>query len=262
MAGTGNSSEQAEKSPGIAGSFSRLTIYESCPKQAYISFVEKRKQPEPPEGVIPPGVRGDLIHKALEAYVRGERDDMIAPLDKKDTKVKVRREIEQYREWFPKGNVSIEEEWAFDAEWQIVGWFDKNVALRVKLDVGVNHGNGLYEVVDYKSGKRFGNEVKHSQQGLLYAIATIMRFPDAENVVVKFIYVDQDQIVARSFTRAALVRLVPSWDNRFQAMRIAVAFPPKPSKIHCRFCPWAPKVNGGDGSCESGVEVPREEPRI
>ena len=40
-----------------------------------------------------------------------------------------------------------------------------------KLDAYVKEDDTSARVIDYKTGKRFGNEIGHSQQCLLYAIA-------------------------------------------------------------------------------------------
>lgn len=236
--------------PRIRGaSYSRLVVFESCPYHAYLEYAVKEPKPEEPDDARQRAERGTLIHTAAEGYVRGTEE-----LHVELKKPKVKAKLEEIKQKFEAGLVTVEEEWAYDASWGTTGWFDKNVWLRVKLDAGITMGTH-FEVVDYKTGKRFGNEVKHSQQGLLYAVSTIMRYAPIERVKVCFVYTDQNQVWEREFDREVVARLAPGWAERINTMLEATQFKAKPNKINCRFCPYRPKKSGGTGRCEWGVEV-------
>lgn len=239
--------------PRIRGaSFSRLSVYEACHLRAHYEFALKLPQLERPAD--DPGrvasERGTLVHEAAEAYIKGDGE-----LHAELRRPKVREKLEEVRAAYQEGRAHVEEEWAYNADWGLTTWFAEDVWLRVKLDAGVVMAKGLYEVNDWKTGKRFGNEVKHAQQGLLYGISTIMRFPEVERVQISFTYTDHNVVVPRTFDREVLARIVPSWTDRINAMLNDTVHKPKPSKMNCRFCPYRPKKSGGTGECAHGVEV-------
>jgi hypothetical protein len=51
---------------------------------------------------------------------------------------------------------------------------------RIKLDAFVHETETSARVIDYKTGKAFGNEIAHSQQALVYAIGSFFRYPDLQ----------------------------------------------------------------------------------
>lgn len=234
-----------------AWSFSRLVEdYEPCHYKAYLLFVEKRPKPDrKDEKSEQMRLRGKVVHEGAEQFVRGERVDIVPELESRAQK------LHEYRAYFEQGKAEVEQDWAFNQDWTPTGWFDADAWSRIKLDVFINFGaEGIVD--DWKTGKKFGNEVKHAQQGQLYGIGAFMRYPELEKVKVRFTYVDHPPKTdtEREYTRAVLMRMLPSWNSRGLAMTTATSFPAKPSKIACRFCPFGPN-NGGDRSCPSGVEV-------
>lgn len=242
-----------ESRPGAATisswSFKRLSTYESCNYRAQLEFIDKRPQPTTTDRTA--AERGNAVHNAAEHYVRGESPlitELLTPL--------VIERINLYKAGYAEGRVVVEQEWGFNRDWQPTGWFAPDVWLRTKCDIVIDEGD-LIEVADWKTGKREGNEVKHTQQGLLYAINALIKYPQAMRVRTRFIYTDESKEKVLEHSRLATMRMLPSWDARARAMTQATVFPAKPNKMNCRFCPYAPAVNGGDGSCPSGVEVPR-----
>lgn len=230
-------------------SFGRLTTYEGCALHAFYEFGQKR--PFAPSYDRTFALRGQAIHTGAEHYIRGEgviTPELSMPL--------VIERLNQYRAAYADGRAVIEQEWGFTRDWTPTGWHAKDVWQRAKCDVVINEG-ALVEVVDWKSGKKQGNEVKHAQQGMLYAIDSLIMFPEAQDVRIRFIYTDEGKEKVSTFSRLATMRVMPSWDMRARAMTSATVFPHRANKINCRFCPYAPTVNGGDNSCPYGVEVPR-----
>lgn len=233
-----------------AWSFSRLVeVYEKCGLRAKFEFVDKRPKPQPAAGdkAAIASARGKAIHKGAEAYVKGE-GVLIRELDKPE----VVTQLERYRSAYADGFAVVEEQWGYDRDWQPTSWFGDQTWLRVACDV-VMQAQSVVEINDWKSGTRFGNEVKHSQQGILYAIATLIRYPEADAATIRFTYVDENKSISKTYDRATVMRLMPSWDARGKAMTSDTQFRAKPNKSNCRFCPYGPNV--GDRSCPVGVEV-------
>lgn len=231
-----------------AWSFSRLKDFEKCPYQAYLKYVEKMPTDHMDRTAAD---RGTAIHYEAELYVKGQ-----GPLT--DNLDKFTDYFDGLRMEFDAGTVEIEEDWAFDIDWQVTGWFDDNAWARMKLDnfrhVGWEDGELVAAIAtDYKTGKKFGNEVTHGQQGQVYALGAFMRYETLEHVEVEFIYLDQGpkHSTKRKYSREKAMKFLPVWDKRARAMTEATDFPPKPNKITCMWCPFGPQ--NGDGSCDWGV---------
>ena len=63
-------------------------------------------------------------------------------------------------------------------------------------------------VIDYKTGKRWGNEVKHAQQTQLYALGTALRYDEIQNVYTELWYLDLDELVSMSMTRSQALTIL------------------------------------------------------
>jgi hypothetical protein len=215
---------------------------------AYLKYVERHKQPANVDTKA--SDRGTAIHAAVESYLKGEAQQLDPLL------AKVAEFVEHCKAANDKGLAEIEQEWAFDRDWQITGYFDENCWVRLKLDVFIRWDETLGEVIDWKSGKSYGNEVKHAQQGMLYAIAAFMRYPDMQRVRIRFVYTDEGKWEkAKEYDRGVVMRLLPGWDERARAFTDAQTWPVKPNVINCKFC-WFGPNNGGNGLCPAGVEAP------
>lgn len=197
--------------------------------------------------------RGTMIHTACEKFVTGQ-GDFIKEMAKfadyfKDLKVT-----------YEAGGVRIEEDWGFTKEWEPTGYWNDNVWCRMKLDNFITTSFNAIDgevitgtATDYKSGKKFGNEVAHNQQGQLYVLGSFLKFPTLEVCNVDFKYLDHGiSSKPKRYTRQKAMKFLKSWTDRATALTEAVTFPPKANKINCKWCPFGPQ--NGDGSCEWGVD--------
>ena len=140
-----------------AWSHSALKVFESCAYKTYISKV-KRVQ----EDFGPAAARGTEIHTQAEDYVKGTLAEM------PDTLKKFEKQFDFLKEEFANANVELEGDWGFTRKWQICDWMAPDVWARVKLDALVNESETSARVIDYKTGRQFGNEISHSQQPRYY----------------------------------------------------------------------------------------------
>lgn len=101
-------------------------------------------------------------------------------------------------------------------------------------------------LVTHNTGRKFGNEMKHNQQGMGYAIAAYQRFPALEYLDVKFVYVDKNDELRSSYTRKQAELLRPGLTKRADIMTTCTDFEPKPSFFACRWCPHAKVQDGHD----------------
>lgn len=229
-----------------AWSYSRLTIFEQCKLRAKLAYIDRI--PEPPRP-LPPGKtehandRGSRIHEAAELYVKGGVE-LVTELQL------FQAEFKALRAWYTAGGVSLEGEWAVNRDWMPVGWNSQDVWARVKLDAMVMIEPTHALVIDYKTGKKNGNEIKHGEQAQLYQLATFLRYPELERVTTELWYTDLDDITRMSYTRDQGMRFFPGFDKRGELMTSCEDFKANPNMFSCRWCPYGPR---GTGHCTVGL---------
>ncbi len=230
-------------------SYSKLTVFEACKFHADLSYNQRIPEPERP---LPPGKtehandRGTRIHEGAERFVQGGVE-LIPELKKFD------KEFLKARELFAAGKASTEGDWAFTRNWEPVAWMSNDVWVRIKCDLVVHLNEEEAVVIDYKSGKRYGNELKHGEQLQLYTVATLLKFPLLQKVTSELWYLDLDDLQSMTFSRSQGLRFLPNFEKRLDGMTGASAFPPNPNGFSCKWCPYKPVVKGGTGHCAVGV---------
>jgi len=265
-------------------SFSRLGDFDKCKK--YYWLKHEQKVPEIPRP-LPAGKtehandRGSRIHDDAEKFVRGT-----GPFTKELTEF--RQEFEHLAHLFQAGKVSLEGEWGMDRNWEPTDWIGKwvevegpiemalpavkklpergthgqHVALgkkvyvweaawqRLKLDALVFASPTEAVAIDYKSGRKFGNEVKHAQQLQSYQLNTFLRYPELEVVHTELWYLDVKDITIQTYTRDQGLRFKRTFDQRGKALTSCTSWPANPNKFSCQWCTYGPD---GTGDCPEGV---------
>jgi hypothetical protein len=231
-------------------SYSKLEVFEKCAFQAFLKYVQK--VPEGESAVRDKALKkGRDTHDLAEGYVKGTVDLLPKGLRKfekqfDEAKAGYAFEPEAYE---------IEQDWGFTIDWAQTGYYDDDVWFRAKLDYlqWLDPDKTAAHGKDYKTGRKDGNEVKHSQQMQLYVVSTFMRHQALQALKFSFEYLDHGKTTTRSYSRDQAMAFLPAFDRRGKALTEATRFPPKPSRIACRWCPFGP--NKGNGECEYGVEV-------
>lgn len=235
-----------EKPLGIikTWSFTTLSKAKNC---MYQVFLEKGKGYRQPSGEA--ADRGTKIHEMAEDYVQGKIDK----LPKELTKKIFPERFEWLREQYQEGKVEIEGEWGFTRDWAPCGWIDDDTWARIKLDALVHCSETSAIAIDHKTGRQWGNEVKHSKQGLVYVIGTFMKYPKLEHIETQFWYLDQGTIGCRqNYTREQAMALFPKVNKEANELTTAVHFNPNPSQSNCRWCHFGkPESKGGVPNPES-----------
>lgn len=227
-------------------SFSKIGDFEKCKKYFWLKHEQKIPEPERP---LKPGQlehandRGSRVHDNCEGYVRGDHDALCPEADKF-----FGSRIDLLRVLYAQGDVELEGNWGMDAEWNIAEW--DGAWLRLKLDVLVHLGKHEAVVIDYKTGKKFGNEVKHMQQLQLYALVTFLRFPHLEKVSSQLWYLDVNEVTEQVFTRDQALRFRRSFHARGEAITTCTTWPANPNKFSCQWCLYGPEHSG---HCAEGV---------
>jgi hypothetical protein len=210
-----------------AWSYSTLKTFESCAYRSYIAKVKKIG-----EDFGPAAARGTEIHKQAEDYVAG----LLAELP--DTLKKFTSEFKKLREMFAEAKVELEGDWGFTREWGTTGWLAKDVWGRIKLDAFVHETETSARVIDYKTGKAYGNEIAHSQQALVYAIGSFFRYPELQIAKTEIWYLDHGTMLEQVYTRDEAMVFMPKLHDRAIAMTTATKFPPNPSNYNCKWCSY------------------------
>lgn len=130
--------------------------------------------------------------------------------------------------------------WVWEACWH-----------RSKLDAMVRTSPTTAIVIDYKTGRLFGNEIKHGQQLQLYTVDALLLHPELEEVTTELWYLDQNEITSRTFTREHGLKFKNTFERRGTALTTAKSFPPAKNIYACQWCQYGP-WNGGQ--CEDGVK--------
>lgn len=227
-------------------SYSSLKQYEKCP---YSQYLKRIQRVETEENTDPshPLVRGNRIHDEAENYVNGSLPDMPKSIKK------FTNSFESLRELYNEGQVTLEQGWGYTSDWVPCGYTDWGTVWHMsKMDAVIQHDETTFTIIDYKTGKSWGNEVPHSQQGALYGVALMCLYPKAESITVEFWYLDEGKTKRRTYNRRQLAAQMANFNRRAVAMTSTTDFPPKPNQMNCKYCDYG--VATGNGKCQYAVD--------
>lgn len=236
--------------PVKSWSHSRLVEFEKCKLRVKLKNVDKIDEPIRP---LPPGKtehandRGTRIHESCELFVRGDTDELTPEAEKH-----FGTHLAFLRILHAEGKVSLEGEWGMDEGWNPTDW--KTAWHRCKLDAIAFFDKTHAIVIDYKSGKRFGNEIKHGEQMQLYILNAFLRYPTLEYVRAELWYVDLGETAVMEMRRDQALRFKSNFDRRGRRITDCTDFSPSPSYHACHWCMYGPwPEHGGSGDCKVGV---------
>jgi hypothetical protein len=253
-------------------SFSGLKAHEGCQWYTQLNKVDKVPQESGPQAA-----RGSDVHDGCEEWVRGKRKQLPSDPKTRfdaftDEFTNLKREFIDGRvtledkwgvrkDWSP-CDWDDEEIWgrgALDAFFiEVSGLLEGERVHFVGGKLVFSDGDGSVDleqylmdnpekeaslditcrIIDYKTGRKYGNEMKHADQGLCYGLHAFHRFPMVTTFQVEFWYIDQGQKTIRSFNRKQLDLLLPRYHNRAKAMTTVMVFRPSPNVHTCRFCSY------------------------
>jgi hypothetical protein len=201
-----------------------------------------------------PNARGTRVHAEAEEVIRGER------LITHELR-HFEEEFRYVRAFYKQQKVLLEQRWAFNDAWEPVEYSPAkddqeawNVIWgRVIPDMLVWLGDNELLVVDFKTGKRFGNEIKHADQLMLYAVAACLIYPQFTRVITELWYLDVNELAQRVFSRKHVLKFLRGFNERgmdFTAPKRH--WPARANKYNCKFCPyktgeiWKGVMDSGD----------------
>ena len=230
-------------------SFSSAQNYDKCPKILEHRYVLKTPKDERDNSAAE---RGTTMHKELENYLASATGR--CPMDPTDRaaiasgtaysppidpqQFKYEGLIGEIKELCTQHPFTQEEMLYFDHNWEPVKSFNE-AWLLMAMDVFISVSETECIIVDWKSGKKEGNEVKHMHQGQLYALGAWKRNPNLKKFTVIFVYLDQGTKTVATWKQGHLERIFPVWDKKGKNITSATAFKPIPNKWSCKYCDYA-----------------------
>lgn len=215
-------------------SHSKLSDFDKCKRMFWLKHDQKIPEPE---RTLKPGQtefandRGTRVHDNCEGYVRGDHDALCLEAEKH-----FGPQLDLMRTLHGEGLVSLEGEWGMNRDWEPDEW--RKAWLRLKLDAMVMVDPTHAIVIDYKTGRKWGNEVKHAEQLYLYQLATFLRYPQLEHVTAELWYFDQNEVTSMTFNRRQGLHFKHNFHRRGVKATSCEDFPANPSRFACQWCPY------------------------
>lgn len=220
-------------------SISRINVFEQCQYRAKLQWLDKIQDLQPKTAAD----RGTAIHTEAEEYVLGK-----APITSNLRHFAT--DLTALQNHNVQGRVTCEEEWAYDRNWNVTDW--RSGWLRLKCDAVCHLTSSHVVVIDYKTGKRFGNEIKHAVQLQLYAVCALIRYPEVEQVTCELWYFDQNELASFTLHRRQLGKYLSIFDHKGRKFTETTNFKPNPNIITCKYCPYHPDRQN---NCQYGTIV-------
>lgn len=225
-------------------SHSQLALWRKCPFAARLRYIDHEPGPPPKPGDDDRRERGKRLHKNAEDYVTLKASNLFEELEPFSGLLGEARGLVEDKI----GRVECEKVTYFDQYWRPTTADGK--WLIVVPDLKVVVPGVINMTVDYKSGKKFGNEVSHYAQVELYTIASWKVDPDHEEYVGEVWYLDQKDVVPHAFHPKQLERSFVRLDSEVARMMEDKIMAPRPNKVTCKWCDYSPR---GTGICPVGV---------
>jgi CRISPR/Cas system-associated exonuclease Cas4 (RecB family) len=162
-------------------------------------------------------------------------------------------EFDQLRKLYLANKVTLEQECALTDTWEYVDEWNDEAWCLIKMDSEI-YTPSLGIIIDYKTGKRRYNEVKHAEQMQLYQLAFWRKRPDLQRLRTEIWYLDLppgQNVYAMSYTRKQGEKFQPGLNRRARKMLNDKKMSPTPNTFVCRWCPYHPER--GTGHCKVGV---------
>lgn len=211
-------------------SYSGYTMYLTCPSSFKRKYILKEEGGEEPTRETAPAMfRGTDIHNSIEDYMHGIG--------------KLHREISPrfrfYVQRLVEGGAEPELSFAFMEDWEPTTFDNPDAEIRGFMDSVLCTEHEL-TIDEWKTGKEYD---EHSKQRALYGMCALILFPMHDKVTVNGVYLDQDNIVTNTYTRAELETYKWMWTRRINKTKPPQPYPMRPS-WKCRYCQFS-KYKGG-----------------
>lgn len=222
-----------------AWSWSRLHLFEQCPKKYFLQNVAKA-----PNFKFQPNKateRGERIHKLFEDAAKNivaikeatpGTDTMPDPAYPEE----IYRYIKTLYKLIGKADdIIIENKTAKDVDGDTVPYFSSKTWLRYAMDFGVRIGDKAI-LLDWKTGKNWGAT---DQLKLMAVIAMRYMWPEVNTISSYYVFVDQNETVKETYHRKDLDSMWADFMERVDNLQEAYNHSDFPACANrfCRNCP-------------------------
>ena len=205
-----------------AWSYSALSAYETCPKRYFLTRVTRAVVERPSTATE----EGNAVHKALELYVKGERE--------------LPAKYESYRAMAERiknspGEELSEQKVALTKDFKPTTFFAKDVWLRAVLDVVIVRDDSVI-VLDYKTGKR---KFDHDQLEL-FAATSFTLWPFVNRVQTGYIWLKEGKVDRKDYTPSEAPVIWQNYKRRVSRIEHSLEtgdWPARPSGLCRNWCP-------------------------
>lgn len=212
-------------------SFSRWQTHQQCPLKYKLQFVDKL-----PVEQSAAMARGNKVHLGIAAYLTGEAGAMPAEVKTPFHQQLVMEIADNHRD-----TAMVEQKWGFTARWTGAAWMGRDVWLRAIADVALCYGDGTAEVIDWKTGKKYGH---NDDQVELFALTTMAKFHnEARRVTTRLVYIDAGSEEIAEHDAKDFDKLRDKWSRNAEVMLADRQFFPRPND-KCKFCSFARSAGG------------------
>lgn len=203
-------------------SYSAIKDFKGCARRYHAVRVAKLYQSPKTEAII----YGELVHKALEEYVR-DGVPLVTGLEKF-------KPLADSVKAMP-GTIHCELKMALNADKQPTEFLGKDVWVRGIADVLVVDGASA-RVLDYKTG---GAKYPDKDQLELMALMAFAYFPEVQTVKGALAFVAHDVLIKGVYKRENMDRMWAKWDASSALLERSFEvnkWHPNPTPL-CRWCP-------------------------
>jgi CRISPR/Cas system-associated exonuclease Cas4 (RecB family) len=209
-------------------SHSRLSTYETCPKQYQYNYIERLPGFRPES---PAASRGTAIHERAQLYLEGKL--MMYPHEF--------QRVSAHLMTLKAKKAMAEKKLAVRVDWSPCEYDDSETYFRAIIDViYVDEPSKVCGVEDHKTGQIYDY---HEGQLSNYVAVAAAHFPDYE-YHSRLIYVDQGIVTKPKITPANRVKPIRiMMDGRIKLAEEDTIFPTKPGS-HCKWCDYSQRYGG------------------
>lgn len=220
----------------MALSHSRLSDFNQCPRKFYLKYIEKAvnfqmKQEDKSIHLV----RGDNVHKALEAYlVKAKSGQQDIPDSSLEEVRQTRPLIDGYIKMFGIDNVHPEAQISINDKWERVEWFAKDSYYRAILDL-ICLAPTVAVIGDYKTGKFKDYAPENGMGQLELSSAIALSIFEVKEVKTIYFYVDHKKTIQKHYTGADRNKLVDHFTQEHIKVNEEANFDPK-TNVFCSYC--------------------------
>ena len=212
-----------------AWSYSRWHTYDVCPLQFKLKNIDKL-----PEPGTPAMRRGNELHVATAQFLTGKASVLPADVMQHQSVTSLIREVQAFPDKL------VEQQWGFTQQLEPTGWFGKDTWYRAVLDVALLYEDCTGEVIDWKSGRKYG---ENKEQMELFALSFMWKYKPTKHVTTRLVYFDSGEQELMEFPIGDKERLTKKWLAKVEPMFKDTTFAPHPGK-HCARCSFSRSTGG------------------